>query len=88
MCAVLLWTSTDFLGYAMLFDWSIKGLMVYPYYQDEIASTSLRTYGSLFLFFCFIYVGYRIILLIDYRFRCMKGPFNARDEHKKLVDPP
>lgn len=67
MCATLLWTIDDFSVCIMRSGWNTKELMACSYYQHEIISKSLPTYGIIYR------IRHRHFLLVDHVGR-MKGP--------------
>ncbi|XP_074373883.1 uncharacterized protein LOC141714249 [Apium graveolens] len=77
--ASVLWTISDFPGYAMLSSWSIKGKLACPIYHYETSSMYLKHSRKM------CYMNHRKFLHPEYKWRFDKKRFNGKVE---LGQPP
>ncbi|XP_020254118.1 uncharacterized protein LOC109831193 [Asparagus officinalis] len=71
LCVALLWTVSDFLGYAMLSGWSTKGMLACPYCNYNTCSKYLKYSKKM------CYMGHRRFLKDDHPWRFNKRSFNG-----------
>ncbi|XP_039134114.1 uncharacterized protein LOC120271498 isoform X2 [Dioscorea cayenensis subsp. rotundata] len=82
MKAALLWTLSDFPGYAMLSGWSTKGRFACPYCNKDTCSQYLKNSRK------FCYMGHRQFLDSNHEFRSDRKFFNGIEEFKVMPNPP
>ncbi|XP_058111729.1 uncharacterized protein LOC131255051 [Magnolia sinica] len=78
MCAALLWTISDFPGYAMLSGWNTKGKLACPNCNKDTESQWLTHSHK------FCYMGHRRFLDRDHRYRHDKRNFNGKLELREM----
>ncbi|XP_004488866.1 uncharacterized protein [Cicer arietinum] len=76
MRASLLWTISDFPGYAMLSGWSTKGKLACPGCNYNTNSTYLKHSRKM------CYMGHRAFLPMDHKYRSNARDFNGRTENR------
>ncbi|XP_042437085.1 uncharacterized protein LOC122023056 [Zingiber officinale] len=76
MRAALLWTISDFPGYAMLSGWSTKGKLACPCCNYNTNSTYLRYSRKM------CYMDHRVFLPMDHEYRSNTRAFNGRKESR------
>jgi len=76
MRAALLWTISDFPGYAMLSGWSTKGSLACPCCNYETKSIYLKNSHKT------CYMDHRVFLPMDHKYRSNGRSFNGKKEHR------
>ncbi|XP_027156993.1 uncharacterized protein LOC113758246 [Coffea eugenioides] len=75
--AALLWTISDFPGYAILSGWSTKGKLACPVCHKYTCSQHLQNWGK------YCYMGHRRYLEMNHPFRKVAKSFNGAVEYGK-----
>jgi hypothetical protein len=76
MRAALLWTISDFPGYAMLSGWSTKGKLACPCCNDKTNSTYLKHSKKV------CYMDHRVFLPMNHKYRSNERDFNGEKEFR------
>ncbi|XP_058746397.1 uncharacterized protein LOC131619303 [Vicia villosa] len=74
--AALMWTISDYLGYAMLSGWSTKGKLACACCNHNTESTYLKKSHKI------CYMGHRMFLPMSHAWRSNKRSFNGRNEFR------